>query len=276
MRKYIAFVLIVSLPILFLASCDGGAGNGQGNLNVYDVLTNIEIVGGLDTDCPENANLKLSLQIKGNEISGTAQLFGFDNVGEAVEILGVKEDNVFTLQTFKVIAFGESAEFGGGIVTDSLQFTFNHFQGLLIDSVDDETGSRIEGDVSGNVWKNLLDAVVCDAEFTGEFTGEAKSPEGCLSNAELTLDENRACPAESISRMCDNVIRFCPIPVPSPAPIPTPPPGDFIIDNTCEAGGCFTVTNCNLAPILTNLVIGPNGGISGNLFSPDGEHFACF
>ena len=276
MRKPKLIPILIIWPLLIIVSCNGGGGNGEGEFNVYDVTINIETVEGLDTDCPENANLKLSLQIKGNEISGTAQLFGFANIGEAVEILGVKEDNVFTLQTFKVIAFGESAEFGGGIVTDSLQFTFNHFQGLLIDSVDDETGSRIEGDVSGNVWKNLLDAVVCNAEFTGEFAGEAKSPEGCLSNAELTLDENRACPAESISRMCDNVSRLCPIPVPSPAPFPTPPPGDFRIDNTCEASGCLTVTSCSFAPILTNLVIGPNGGISGNIFSPDGEHFACF
>lgn len=275
MNKNILIALSASFIFLCLISCDGGNGDNEEKLTVYDVIIRVNDVQGITSDCPETADLKLSLALNGSDISGFAELIGLGKTGDQRAIMGLVEDHEFSIQPFNVSVISDlppDADFPAS----SISFGFAQFLGELIDNDENNIFERIEGNVSGDIFQNTGDVIICDAEFTGEFAGEAKSPEGCLSNAELTLDENRACPAESISRMCDNVSRLCPIPVPSPAPFPTPPPGDFRIDNTCEASGCLTVTSCSFAPILTNLVIGPNGGISGNLFSPDGEHFACF
>lgn len=275
MTKHKLTPILIIWPLLIIVSCGGGNGRNIDGLTVYDVWLQITNVEGATSDCPETAYLKLTLKVNENDISGFAELFGFGMIGNAQPVNGQLADDVFSIDPFGlgvIIEAPPDAFFPGS----SFSFDFAEFRGVIVGADENGLISGMEGTVSGEIFKNTGDVVVCNGEFMGEFTGEAKSPEGCLSRTELGLEENRACPAEAISRMCDNASQLCPIPVPSPAPIPTPPPGDFRIDNTCEASGCFTLTNCSFAPMLTNLVIDPNGGVSGNISSPEGEHFACF
>lgn len=275
MNKNILIMLSASFIFFCLISCDGGNGEKEEKFTVYDVEIRVNDVQGITSDCPETAYLKLSLALNGSDISGFAELFGFGKIGEAQSVNGEVVDDIFSIEPFGLgvtIKAPPDSPFPGS----SLTLDFLDFNGVFINIVENGSMSGMEGTVSGEIFENTGDVVVCDGEFTGEFTGEAKSPEGCLSYVEFVLDENRACPAEAISDMCDNFYRLCPVPVPSPAPFPTPPPGDFLINNSCKASGCFTVTGCSTAPILTNLEINADGNISGNIFSPEGEHFTCF
>ena len=127
--------------------------------------------------------------------------------------------------------------------------------------------NNIEGEISGRVFENTGDVVICDSEFSGEFSGKEKMPSVCVSAAEITLDESRECPAEAISNLCDSVSYFCEIPN-------SMPPGDFLIDNSWEAIDCFTIGNPS--PLITNLELNIFGSISGGNFINTGEPLSCF
>jgi len=129
----------------------------------------------------------------------------------------------------------------GDLVSESPSFPccalildISNLEGILVDEDVDGAIEGMEGMVSGEVRFGSGDLLTCDGEFTGEFTGEAKIPSGCVSKAELTLDENRDCPAEAILNLCDGVSYLCEIPE-------STPPGDFPIGNSCVAFGCFTI-----------------------------------
>jgi hypothetical protein len=175
MRKLIAFVLIASISFLCLFSCDGGDGNSEGEFTVFDRIVNIHEIEGLVAECPENVFLKLSLILDENEISGYAQLFGFDKLGQRVEISGILEDDFFSLEEFEVVVLGPRGHHG----RSSLRLSFSEFEGVLLSNVEDESVSGMEGNVAGDdIFYNLGDAVFCSGKFSGEFRGEAKIPEG--------------------------------------------------------------------------------------------------
>jgi hypothetical protein len=273
MTKYIAFVLITSLSFFCLVSCGGGDGNGGDKFTVFDVtitVLGVESQIGAPTDCPENANLKLSLTINEKSISGFAELIGFGKVGDASAVSGEIINNEFILNPFVVGVLSDVPP-DAFFPASSISFDFQEFQGLYMDEDDDGLLDIMEGEVSGTVFENTGDVVICfDAEFTGEFSGEAKKPRGCVSKAELTLVENRDCPAEAISNLCDGVSYLCEIPE-------SMPPGDFPINNSCVAIGCFTI-DCPISPEITNLQLGINGGINGNFVTSEGigEPISCF
>lgn len=202
MRRLIFLVFMVGISFIYLISCDGGDGNGEEESGVYDVLIDFQELNNVQAsaDCPESADMKLSLWIRGNKIMGQAQLFDFGNIGEPVYINGNIENNVFTLDTFEVIVYGRSAEFGDSITRQSLQLEFEQFQGMFDDISEIDSPGRVEGNVSGGILKFEFDAITCSSEFTGNFSGNERSSEDCVSPVEApTL----VCPAEGLVNQCD-------------------------------------------------------------------------
>lgn len=203
MRRLLIFGLLAGLFSINLISCDGGGGEGgkgEKEFTVFDVVINIDGVEVGVTDCPDSANLKLSLIISGNNISGLAELVGLGKIGDAKAISGLIEDNNFTLEQFGVAVISDvppDAEFPAS----SISFNFQEFQGVFMDENEDGLVDRMEGKVSGKVFENQGDLVVCDSEeFAGEFSGEARSPKGCVSPVEAPTLE---CPAEGFVNQCD-------------------------------------------------------------------------
>jgi hypothetical protein len=262
MRKYIAFVLMVSLPILFLASCDGGGGTGE-EFTVFDVVVDIqEIVDEQNVECPKHVFLKMSLIQNESDISGYAQLYGFGKLGQRVEISGIMEDDSFRLDEFQIEVLGPS----GHPERSALRLSFSQFEGVLISSDEDESVSGMEGNVTGVINQNL-GVNFCDGTFTGVFGGEVKTPVGCISKIELSKLSNLwNCPANSISNLCDKNMLVCDITSSEPD-LPLPPPA--ILDNTCSFTDCSTLVDCHAAPDITNLQI--NGDVTGNVLLPEGE-----
>jgi len=263
-------LIVIFIVVLFayLVSCDGSDGNGNQELTVFDVtisVLEVESQIGAPTDCPESADLKLSLIINGNSISGFAELIGFGKVGDASAVSGEIINNEFTLEPFRVSVTGDLPP-DPSFPASGILFDFQQFQGVFIE--ESEASDKIEGVVSGKVFENIFDAVICDANFSGEFSGEEKIPIGCVSAAEITLDENRDCPAEAISNLCDGVSYLCSIPESNP------PPGLFLIDNSWEAIDCVTIGNPS--PFITNLELNIFGSIIGGNFITTGEPLLCF
>lgn len=211
MKKYIALVLIASLSFTYLVSCGGGDGNGDGQqeFTIFDVTIRVLEVESLSPDsvidCPESANLKLSLSISGNNITGFAELLEFGKIGDAQTISGLIQDNEFTLDPFGVGVISDlppDADFPAS----SISFDFQEFQGVLMHDEVDEFVDRMEGQVSGKVFRNQGDLITCDQkEFTGEFSGIARSPEGCVSRAEAQTQE---CPAEGFVNQCEQYANY--------------------------------------------------------------------
>jgi len=276
MGKSIFILCLISFSFFYLVSCDGSNGNDEKEIKVFDVTIRVLDVEPIDcspSNCPESANLKLSLLINENDISGFAELIEFGNIGNATEIFGLLNVSNFSFEQYTVNVNTDpfcSPENPDLCFFGSFILNFDLFQGSFKNDDQEISNLQIEGIASGNITYGETDAIVCHAEFTAEFSGKEKMPIGCVSTAELTLDESRECPAEAISDLCDDNSQICPVPVPSPAPFPTPPPGDFIIDNHCEASGCFTVVDCNFAPDITNLQIDINGIITGNILTSEG------
>jgi hypothetical protein len=260
MRKLITLILLASISILFLVSCDGGHGNGDEDFTVFDVLIDIETGEGHVFECPDSADLKLSLLIKENKISGFAELIAEGQIGDAEAIKGLVESGEFSLEPFVIEVI-----FGGGIFGPHVtKYDFQDFKGVFIDESADGIVNGLEGNASGRVFVIDGDAIYCDAEFTGEFEGEIRTPTGCLSISEYTsVSEYWACPAVAISSLCDGDGWFCGLPAPPPLA------GDGYITNLCEAVDCHTIVNCELAPDITNLEDGP--GLSGNVILQDGS-----
>jgi hypothetical protein len=205
MRKSILILLLACLPFLYLASCGGGDGNGGEEFTVFDVtirVLEVESRIGSPTDCPERANLKLSLLINGNNISGFAELIGFGKVGDASAISGQIVDNEFTLEPFRVAVTGDLPP-DPFFPASGILFDFQQFQGVFVE--ESEVIDNIEGENSGTVFENSLDAVICDANFSGEFSGISRSPDGCFSPVEAPTLE---CPAEGFINMCDAFADF--------------------------------------------------------------------
>lgn len=206
MKKYIALVLIASLSFTYLVSCGGGNGNGDGQqeFRIFDVTIRVLEVESLSPDsvidCPESANLKLSLSISGNNITGFAELLEFGKIGDAQTISGLIQDNEFTLDPFGVGVISDlppDADFPAS----SISFDFQEFQGVFMHDEVDEFVDRMEGQVSGKVFRNQGDLITCDREeFTGEFTGISRSPEGRVSPVEAPTLE---CSAEGFVNQCD-------------------------------------------------------------------------
>ena len=166
MRKYIAFFLIGSMTFLLLFSCDGGGGTGEGKFTVYDVNLIIQEIGGeYNVECPENVFLRLAFITEESEISGYARLFGFGKLGKRVEISGVLEGDSFSLDDFEVSGPG-------------LRLSVSQFEGVLLGNFENESASEIEGIAAGDLIFFRGDYVSCYGPFTGEFSGEAKFPEG--------------------------------------------------------------------------------------------------
>jgi hypothetical protein len=272
--KMVFFVLLfVGFGLFNIGGC-GGDGNGERELTVFDVTIRVLEVESQNgpADCPENANLKLSLLINGNNISGFAELIEFGNIGDSTPISGIIEGNKFSLDFFAVGVQGCEVPFFSPEPEPIcyLTFGFNTFEGIILDNDSDGDFDRMEGILAGSIFSLIEIQILCDSEFTGEFAGEEKIPSGCVSKAELTLDENRDCPAEAISNLCDGVSYLCEIPE-------SMPPGDFPINNSCVAISCFTI-DCPISPEITNLQLGINGGINGNFVTSEGigEPISCF
>ena len=267
MKKYITIMLIVSLSFLYLVSCGGGDDKGEEELTVFDVRIDIqELLNPQNpflTNCPEIANLKLSLLINGNNISGFAELFKFGNIGDPRDVSGLIEDSSFSLEPFSINVYSDPPSEVIPFVGE-LALKFDVFEGAIIADEQEMSRLKIEGIVSGNILFGETDAISCSAEFTGEFSGEARIPEGCLSITEyIAVDEYWDCPAESVSSLCDGDGWICGLPVPPPLV------ADGYITNRCEAIGCHTIINCESAPDITNLQSTP--GLSGNVLLQDGS-----
>jgi len=207
MRKAILILFLAGLSFLYLISCDGGDGKSEEEFTVFDVtisVLEVEFQIG-STDCPDTADLKLSLFINGNEISGFAELLGLGKIGDARAISGLIEENEFTLEPFRVSVSGDVPP-DAFFPASSILFDFQQFQGVFID--EDGVLDRMEGEVSGTVFENTGDVVICfDAEFTGEFSGIARSPKGCVSRLEIPTLE---CPAEGFVNQCNQYdFYFC-------------------------------------------------------------------
>ena len=160
----------------------------------------------------------------------------------------------------------------------SISFNFVEFQGLLTDDDEDGVVNRMEGEVSGKVFRNQGDLITCDRkEFTGEFSGEARSPEGCVSKRELPTFE---CLTEGLIILCSDSPEyyggyFC--------------PGDCdeitglcwdyaLYPSGCEVIDCVSLSSCDGIPDITNLQVDGLGRVCGNLGTPDnvGERFCCY
>lgn len=258
MKENIMITIVAGLLSFYLASCDGGGGEGEA-FTVFDVIVDVQEIEGHAADCPKNAYIKLSLILDENEISGHAELSGFGKLGKRAEISGIIEDDSFSLQEFEVRVLGPVCSHG----KSSLSYSFIEFDGVLLSDPEDESASVIEGSAAGYLFFNRCDAVLCSGTFTGQFSGEARTPEGCLGISELVaVDKYRDCPAVAISNLCDGDSWFCGLPAPPPLV------ADGYIDNSCDALDCHSVVNCESSPDLTNLQIGP--GLSGNVLLPDG------
>jgi hypothetical protein len=273
MRKKILTLLLACLSFVCIYSCGGNDNNGNGRekFTVFDVaitVLDVEPKDGEPAYCPEFADLKLSLNINENSITGFAELIEFGNIGNAIEIFGLLNGSNFSIEPYTVNVNTDpfcSPENPDLCFFGSFILNFDLFEGSIINDNPEISSLQIVGIASGTVTYGETDAIICHAEFTAEYSGKEKMPRGCVSAAELTLDGSRECPAEAISNLCDGYSWLCP--VPSPAPFPTPPPGDFVLDNQCEASGCFTV-DCSLD--ITNLQIDINGHITGNILTPEG------
>lgn len=257
-------VIIAVCSFVYLVSCGGGDGNGGEEFTIFDVaisILEVEPENAVPNDCPETANLKLSLYTKGNTISGFAELIGFGKVGESSAVSGEMTNNEFTLKPFGV-SVASNAPPEAFFPASSITLDFQQFQGVFMEESDGRT--KIEGEISGRVFENTGDVVICDSNFIGEFSGKEKMPSGCVSAAELTLDKSRDCPAEAISNLCNGVYYVCDIPESNP------PPGLFQLGNQYEATDCITLGN-----FITNLELGISGGIVGGNFIATGEPLIC-
>ncbi len=268
MRKYVAFILIASISILYLVSCGGGDGNDE-VFTIFDIIVEIEEFEGVVVECPDNVFMRLSLILDESEMSGNAQLFGFDKLGKRVEISGVLEDDFFSLEEFEV-----QVSIGSGRGRSSLSMSFNEFEGLLSSNVVDESVSAIEGNVAAHdLFYHRGDRALCSGNFSGEFSGKVKIPKGCISTVELSeLSKYKNCPAESISNLCNNNELFCSIAPSEPdSMIPL-----IVLDNSCDSADCSTVVDCETSPDITNLNI--TWEITGNVLVPEGEGqpVSCF
>ncbi len=209
MRKSILILLLTCLPFLYLASCGGGDGNGGEEFTVFDITISVLEVESKNgpTDCPESANLKLSLLINGNTISGFAELIGFGNIGDSTPISGIIEGNNISLDSFNVTVLGDdSSFFPEPEPCCVLNFGFKTFEGFMLDNDGDGVFDRIEGSLAGSISLLIETHLLCyNSEFTGKFSGIARMPEGCVSSAEAPTLE---CPAEGFINMCDAFADF--------------------------------------------------------------------
>lgn len=272
MRKFIASIVIVGISILLLVSCGGGDGNanGEGELTAYDVIIVLQEQSNFEGpgDCPNIANLKLSLLINEDNISGFAELIEFGIIGSPRDVSGSIHDSSFSLNPFSIsISEYVPEEPPPGVIVRPGYLTLNlvSFEGTFLDGDIEMPSHVITGIVSGDVSFSAAGGPDCiGAQFTGEFEGEARTPTGCLSISEYTsVSEYWACPAVAISSLCDGDGWFCGLPAPPPLA------GDGYITNLCEAVDCHTIVNCELAPDITNLENGP--GLIGNVILQDGS-----
>ena len=228
---------IIIIAFMIIGGCGGGNGNGDKEFTIFDVTIRIlEVESQIgDTDCPESANLKLSLLINGNNISGFAELIGFGNVGDASAISGLIENNEFALEPFSIVVTSDVPP-DAFFPASSISFDFQQFQGVIID--EDGVLDRMEGEVSGTVFENTGDVIICfDAEFTGEFSGISRSPQGCVSTLEAPTLE---CPAEGFVNQCNQWYSCYGISEPingDPIPVDAPP----FPASECNVFDCLTV-----------------------------------
>ena len=205
-------VIIVVTLVAYLFSCGGGNGNGDEEFIVFDVTISVlelETQNAANTDCPESADLKLSLIIDGNSISGFAELIGFGNIGDSTPISGIVEGNNFSIDSFAVGVSGCEVPFFSPEPEPicSLSFSFNTFEGQLLDTDGDGDFDSIQGTITGSIFSLREIQILCDSQFTGEFTGVLRSPEGCISRLEIPTLE---CPAEGFVNPCkDEDYYFC-------------------------------------------------------------------
>lgn len=243
MNKSTIFVLLAVLFSINLISCDGGGGGGKGEeqFTVFDVVINIDGVEGDFTDCPDSANLKLSTQVNENNISGFAELIAFGNTGEPVDISGPVQDSNFSLDPFSV---GVSGGLTPTEIPRAIYLNLNiaQFDGAFSNYDVEMSRNKIEGIISGDINYSLTGGPDCIASFTGEFSGGARSPQGCVSPVEAPTLE---CPAEGFVNQCEQYdFYFCY----GWCDPPDPCVDFFVITSECEVVDCLNVS-CPLGPV---------------------------
>ena len=208
MRKSILILLLACLSFLYLASCDSGDGNGEGEFTVFDVFINPDLSGcnlNVTPHVPRN-ELKLSLLVRGKNISGTGELLAFGNIGEAEKLNGQTENNNFFLNPFEASVASDPPT-NESTEPDSITFSFDDFVGEFVYDDMDGLIHGIEGIFSASLTVvEEGESTFCE-EITGEISGIARKPEGCVSRREIPTLE---CPAEGFVNQCNqNDFYFC-------------------------------------------------------------------
>ena len=172
LRFAVILTLLVVIAFGTMGGCHGGGSNGEKQeFRIFDVgFSGLEFGDDFFGNCSEAniATLLLKLLFDAENVSGTAELVGFNMTGPSTAIIGMVEGTNISFEPFSVTVDDGTNVVGFG--PSSVRFSFSSFEGMIFDNDGDQSPDEITGTVSGMVVEILEgDIVLCSGSFSGDF-----------------------------------------------------------------------------------------------------------